>query len=283
MHKRKKIIGLYIAGILVAIFILMPIYWMFVSSISPKIELLSKPPHWFPKNPTLQNFKKLIWGGTGTSGEIPDFKRALLNSTIVALITTTISLLLSIPAGYVLSRKFQKFKQISLNIIVTARMFPEIALVLSMYLIVSRLKIINTWWALIFVYTSFILPYSIWIMYGYFLTIPKELDEAAYIDGAGIWKSFLKVDLPLALPGFSTVAIFSFLMCWDEFLYALILTFNMKAKTITVVVSEFTTRHMIDYGLMMAGGLVATIPPMLIALLLQKYIISGLTVGAVKG
>jgi len=275
--------GLYIAGAIVSLVILLPIYWMFVSAISPKVELLSKPPHWFPENPTLNNLKKLIVGGRGISGEVPNFARAMFNSTMVALITTGICLLLSIPAGYSLARKFPNFRQAYLNVIITARMFPEIALVLSMYLIVSRLKIINTWWGLIFVYTSFILPYAVWMMYGYFLAIPRELDEAAYIDGAGSWRALLMVNLPLALPGISTVSIFSFLMCWDEFLYALILTFNMKAKTITVVVSEFTTRHMIDYGLMMAGGLAATIPPLILVIIFQRYIVSGLTAGAVKG
>lgn len=282
MHKRKRI-WLYIFGLLVALVIILPIYWMFVSAVSPKVELLSKPPHWFPHNPTLSNLKKLISGGKGTSGEVPNFARAMLNSTIVALITTGICLALSIPAGYSLARRFPRFRQTYLNVIVTARMFPEIALVLSLYLIVSKLKIINTWWGLIFVYTSFILPYTIWMMYGYFLNIPKELDEAAQIDGAGDFRTLLTIDLPLALPGISTVTIFSFLMCWDEFLYALILTFNMKAKTITVAVSEFTTRHMIDYGLMMAGGLIATVPPLILVAVFQKYIISGLTSGAVKG
>ncbi len=283
MRKRKKTIGLYVAGFIVAAVILLPIYWMFVSAISPKVELLARPPHWFPHSPTLMNLKKLITGGRGTSGEVPNFARAMLNSTMVALITTGIALLFSVPAGYALARKFPQFRKTYLNIIITARMFPEIALVLSMYLIVSRLRLINTWGGLVFVYTSFILPYSIWMMYGYFLTIPKELDEAAYIDGAGSWKALLTVDLPLALPGISTVSIFSFLMCWDEFLYALILTFDIKAKTITVVVSEFTTRHMIDYGLMMAGGLVATVPPLILVIVFQRYIISGLTAGAVKG
>ncbi|MCD6449806.1 MAG: carbohydrate ABC transporter permease [Thermotogaceae bacterium] len=283
LRKKKKRILLYVAGVIVAAVIILPLYWMFVSAISPKVELLAHPPHWFPHDPTLINLKKLIFGGKGTSGEVPNFARAMLNSTMVALITTGICLFLSIPAGYALARKFPGFRQTYLNIIITARMFPEIALVLSMYIIVSKLRIINTWWGLVFVYTSFILPYSIWMMYGYFLTIPKELDEAAYIDGAGSWKALLTVDLPLTLPGIATVSIFSFLMCWDEFLYALILTFNMKAKTITVVVSEFTTRHMIDYGLMMAGGLVATIPPLILVIIFQRYIITGLTAGAVKG
>jgi len=283
MRKKRRIIGLYIAGIIVAVVIFLPIYWMFVSAVSPKIELLAHPPHWFPHHPTLTNMKKLIIGGEGTSGEVPNFARAMLNSTVVALITTGIALLLSVPAGYALARKFPNFKKTYLNIIITARMFPEIALVLSMYIIISRLKLINTWWGLVIVYTSFILPYAIWMMYGYFLAIPRELDEAAYIDGAGSWKALLTIDLPLALPGISTVSIFSFLMCWDEFLYALILTFDIKAKTITVVVSEFTTRHMIDYGLMMAGGLVATIPPLILVIIFQRHIISGLTAGAVKG
>lgn len=283
MHKKAKRIWLYVAGIIICIVILAPMYWMFVSAISPKVELLSTPPHWFPENPTIENFKKLITGGNGTSGEIPNFAKALLNSTGIALIAGFISLVLATFAGYALAKQFKRFKKAYLNLIVTLRMFPEVALALSLYLIITKLGLMNTWWGLIIVYTSFILPYSIWMMYGYFLTIPNELDEVAKIDGASTIKSFFKINLPLVLPGLSTTFIFTFLMCWDEFFYGLILTSDMRAKTITVAVSEFTTRHLIDYSMMMAGGLVATIPPLIIAAIFQKYIIQGMTSGAVKG
>lgn len=281
---RKKNISLYIAGIIIAIVILAPIYWMIISAISPKVELLTKPPHWFPHNPSAANFLKLIKGGEGTSGEIPNFSKAMINSFGIAILTGAIAIVLALFAAYSLSRLLgRKVKNIYLNSIIIFRMFPEISLVLALYLIITKMGLIDTWLALIIVYLSFVLPYSIWMLYGFFLKIPRELEEAAKIDGASTMKIFLKIDLPLLIPQISTTFIFIFLMCWDEFLYALILTHSMRAKTITVAVSEFTTRHMIDYGLMMAGGLLASIPPLIIATIFQKYIVQGLTAGAVKG
>ena len=162
-------------------------------------------------------------------------------------------------------------------------MLPEIATIIPLYFIMKSLNLINTITCLVLVYTSFTLPFVIWMMESYFETIPIEIEDAAAIDGLNRFGIFTRIMLPLSLPGIVTTLIFTFLTAWDEFLFALIMTSTYQSKTLTVAISEFTTRHMIDYGLMMTGGLLAALPPMLIALVLQKYIISGLTSGAIKG
>jgi multiple sugar transport system permease protein len=167
--------------------------------------------------------------------------------------------------------------------IIALRMLPEIVTVVPLYIIMKKLGLNNTLLGLILVYTSFTLPFVIWMMESYFEAIPVELEDAASIDGLSRLGIFFKIIMPLSLPGLITTAIFTLLTAWDEFLFALIMTSTYQAKTLTVAISEFTTRHMIDYGLMMTGGLLSALPPLLVALALQKYIVSGLTSGAIKG
>jgi multiple sugar transport system permease protein len=145
-----------------------------------------------------------------------------------------------------------------------------------------HLNLADTKIFLVIVYSSFVLPFVIWILKGYFETIPASMEEAALIDGAGRLTIIRHIVIPMALPGIITTVIFAMLACWDEFLFALIFTATYNSKTLTVAISEFTTRHMIDYGLMTTGGIIASLPPILVALLLQRYIINGLTEGSVK-
>jgi multiple sugar transport system permease protein len=149
-------------------------------------------------------------------------------------------------------------------------------------MIMKQMGLADTKTFLVIVYSSFVLPFVIWLLESYFRTIPKSLEEAAVMDGAGHMKIILHVIIPLSLPGIITTSIFALLNTWDEFLFALIFTNSYNAKTITVAISEFTTRHMIDYGMMTAGGVVAALPPILVSLVLQKYIVNGLTEGSVK-
>jgi len=284
--KRKPIDGffLYFFVAVFAIIILAPIYWLLVSAFSSKAELLSVPVHWFPKQIYLGNFTKIFQGGLNISGgEVPPFGTAVKNSMIVAGVTTLICITIGGLAAYAFGRmRFFLSNQLFIAII-ALRMLPEIVMVVPLYMIMKRLGLNNTLIGLILVYSCFTLPFVIWMMESYFESIPVELEDAASIDGLSRAGIFLKIIVPLSLPGLITTAIFTLLTAWDEFLFALIMTSTYEAKTLTVAISEFTTRHMIDYGLMMTGGLLSALPPLLIALALQKYIISGLTSGAVKG
>lgn len=283
LKMKKTIIGISAFTLVAAI--LAPFAWLIISSISTKVELLSTPIHWFPQHPTLINYKKLLVGGITSigGGEIPPFKDALRNSIIVSGSVTLICVAIGSLAAYAFATMEFWLKKQMLLVVIAIRMIPEIALVLPLYMIMRKIKIMDTQLVLIIVYSSFILPFVIWIMKSYFQTIPKELHEAAYIDGCSTIGTLWRIILPLSLPGIMTTCIFALLAAWDEFLFALILTSTYAAKTLPVSISEFTTRHMVDYGLMATGGLIAAIPPIIVALLLQKYIINGLTEGSVKG
>jgi multiple sugar transport system permease protein len=286
MKERKPVYTflLYLAVTLLVVFILLPFLWLFISSISPKVELISVPPHWIPQNPTFDNYAKLL-GVSDTSlsmGELPEFGTALLNSSLVSLGATGLCVVVGILAAYAFARFRFKIKNQMMLVIIALRMLPEIALVLPLYMIMRHLNLADTKIFLILVYTSFVLPFVIWMLKGYFESIPASMEEVALIDGAGRLAIIRHIVIPMALPGIIATVIFAILACWDEFLFALIFTATYKSKTLPVAISEFTTRHMIDYGLMTTGGIIASLPPILIALALQRYIINGLTEGSVK-
>jgi multiple sugar transport system permease protein len=274
----------HLAAAVLMLFIFLPFIWLFISSISPKVELIAVPPHWIPQNPTADNYLKLLGSSSASisMGELPDFGTALLNSSVVSLGATGLCLVVGIPAAYAFARlRFRMRNQLMLTVI-CLRMLPEIALVLPLYMIMRHLNLADTKIFLVIVYSSFVLPFVIWILRGYFETIPASMEEAALIDGAGRLTIIRHIVIPMALPGIITTVIFAMLACWDEFLFALIFTATYHSKTLTVAISEFTTRHMIDYGLMATGGIIASLPPILVALVLQRYIINGLTEGSVK-
>lgn len=282
--ERRKRIWVNIAAVVLMIYIIVPFIWLFISSISPKVELIATPPHWIPENPSFNNYLKLLGlqEASISTGEIPPFKTAMRNSIIVDLCATGLSVIIGIFAAYAFARlEFRGKKGMMLSVI-ALRMLPEIALVLPLYMIMQKLGMSDSKVFLTLVYMSFILPFVIWILRSYFESIPVTLEESAILDGASRFTVIRKIVFPLALPGIVTTCIFSLLTCWDEFLFSLIFTATYNAKTVTVAISEFTTRHMIDFGLMMAGGMLAALPPIIFALVLQKYVVSGLTEGALK-
>lgn len=282
--EKKKRIFVNIAAVILMIYIILPFVWLFISSISPKVELIATPPHWIPEKPSFNNYLKLLGlqEASLSTGEIPPFNTAMRNSIVVALSSTGLSVFIGIFAAYAFSRLEFRGKNAMLISVIALRMLPEIALVLPLYMIMQKLNMSDSKVFLTLVYMSFVLPFVIWILRSYFESIPVTLEEAALIDGASRWTIIWKIVFPLALPGIITTCIFCLLTCWDEFLFSLIFTTSYNAKTVTVAISEFTTRHMIDYGLMMAGGMLASLPPILFALLLQKYVVNGLTEGSVK-
>lgn len=287
-HSRRRTRTILCMGIalLVALFILAPFYWLLVSSISEKSELLAIPLRWFPEHPSLANYRTLLSDEGVMSisgGEIPPFKLALRNSFVVCASVNVLCLAVGGVAAYAFSRMRFWFKRQFLLTIIAVRMLPEISLVVPLYMIMRRFHLLDTPYVLILVYSSFILPFTIWMLKSYFESIPVELEEAAVIDGCSRMGVLVRIILPLAVPGIITTAIFTLLTAWDEFLFALIMTSTYAAKTIPVSISEFTTRHLVDYGLMTTGGVIAAIPPVVLAILLQKYIIRGLTEGGVKG
>jgi multiple sugar transport system permease protein len=282
----------WIGLILLAIFTLLPFLYLMTSSISNQIELLDG--HLFPSHPTLINYQHLFQG-SGSS----DFMSAMVNSIRVSLWTTGLSMAIGIFASYAFARIKFPFRMTSLFAILAMQILPSVSIVVPMYIMMRNgltvgipftnivffhtQPLLDNVWSLIIAYTSFSLPFVIWLLSGYFQTIPKELEESAYVDGCGRFGTMFRIVLPLSLPGLAATAIFTLLSSWDEFMFANAFTQTYASKTLPIAISEFIGKHGMDWGLMTAGGFIASLPPVLISLFLYKYIVNGVTAGSVKG
>ncbi len=285
MHYRKIAQKLFLSllSLPVLFFIFFPLLWLFSASLSNQVELFSVPPHWIPQQPTFQNYLDIFFPNQAASSVPRTFAIALLNSIKIATAVTIVCILVGSLAAYALTRIPFKFNRtIQLGIIAT-RMIPEVSLVLPLFIIASSLQLINRPIVLIITYLSFALPYAIWLMAAYFQTVPIELEDAARLDGCSRLGILFRVVMPISTPGLVSTAMFVFLLAWDEFFYALIFTSTLAAKTVPVAIAEFIGRYVVNINGMMAGGIIAALPPVLLGLIFQRYIISGMTAGAVKG
>lgn len=280
-HNIERVL-IHLAALVVAVVILAPFLWLVISSVASGSDLLARPLRWIPSHLSFSRYVQ-IFTSTEPGEAAFTFRHALINSMEVAAGSVTVSTAVGLFAAYAFARlRFPGRNGLAL-LFLTTYMLPPIALVIPLYLILAHLHLRDSVLGLIIIYCSFITPYVIWIMKGYFEAIPVELEEAAMVDGSSRIGALFRIILPLSAPGLVTTLIFSLLLAWDEFLYALIMTSSVQAKTIPVAIAEFSGAHMVDYGMMAAGGVLAALPPVLLALLLQKQIISGLTSGAIKG
>jgi multiple sugar transport system permease protein len=282
-QKPLRKLFLFLLTIPVFLMIYLPVIWLVISSISTRAELLSVPMHWIPQNPTLRNYVDILTPGTATSEVARTFKVTLRNSLVVASSVTIISLLVGSLASYALVRIKFPFRRGFLIGILGTRMIPEVSLVIPLYLVAAQFGLLNSPVILIATYLSFALPFAIWLMSAFFQTVPIELEDAARIDGCSRLRTLFQIIMPVAAPGLVSTALFVFLTAWDEFFFALIFTSTVAAKTVPVAIAEFTGRYVVDVSGMMTGGVLAAIPPVVLSLLFQRYIVSGLTAGAVKG
>lgn len=280
---RVNLVLLTLGVILVLLFIFLPVYWLVISSISTRSELLSVPIHWIPENPTLRNYFSVLLPGSAETEVARTFKITLRNSLVIAGSVTAISLVIGSLAAYALVRIRFRFYGVLLIFIIGTRMIPEVSLVIPLYILATRIGIYNTPIVLIAAYLCFALPFAIWLIAAFFQTIPLELEDAARIDGCSRLRTLFQIIMPISAPGLVSTALFVFLLAWDEFFFALIFTSTVAAKTVPVAIAEFTGRYVVDVTGMMTGGVLAAIPPVVLALIFQRYIVSGLTAGAVKG
>ena len=262
-------------------FSLAPFAWMVLSSFMFKSQLLTDP-FALPPHFTLNNYVRLFTSPNDGVGAA-NFIHAVINSLGICAITTVISLIIGSIGGYAFARLRFPGKNTLLLVLLAIQFLPAVTVIIPMFMMGRAAHLLDTWWILIFAYTSFALPFTLWIMRGYFESIPRSLENAARVDGCSRFGAFLRVVLPLSAPGFAATAIFTFLNAWDEFFFALIFTNTYAAKTLPVALSEFTGRHTVDFGLLMSGGVVANVLPVIIALTMQRYIVRGLTTGGVKG
>jgi multiple sugar transport system permease protein len=286
--KRKKTLNrllLFALSIPIFLFIYAPIAWLIIASLSTRADLLKVPFEWIPQSPTLQNYIDIIAPGGSASEVARTFKITIKNSFLVSSSVTLICLIAGSLAAYALVRiRFLPFRRTIMLGIMGTRMVPEISLVIPLYVLASKTRVlINTPYVLILTYLSFAIPFAIWLMASFFETIPGELEDAARIDGCTRFQTLVQIILPISSPGLVSTALFIFLGAWDEFFFALIFTSTLAAKTVPVAIAEFTGRFAVDITAMMTAGLIAAIPPVLLSLVFQRYIVSGLTAGAVKG
>ncbi len=282
LRRAGRSVLLYGLMLLALALVLAPFAWLLISSVAAPVDLLERPLRWIPAHITFQRFVDLTVGST-PDASAQGFRAALLNSSIIASTVTALSMVVGTVAAYAFARlRFPGRGWLILAFMATY-MLPPIALILPLYQIMSALHLRDTPLALIIIYSSFVTPYVIWIMRGYLETISPELDDAARVDGCSRLGALVRVIVPVAAPGLVSTALLAFLTAWDEFLYALIITQTNASKTLPVALNDFIGRHGIDFGLLATGGVIAALPPVLIAFVFQRYIVAGLTAGSVKG
>lgn len=245
-----------------------------MSSFKNYAEMFRIPPTLYPKLFTLNNYIDVYHGS---------FFYCIRNSLIIALVSMLISVIIGVPAAYSFARLKSSWFMVIFFIILAIRMFPSVSFMLPMYLMFRALGFYNTRLAVIASHLTWQLPFVIWMLEGYIRDIPNELEEAARIDGCSRWSAMLKVILPLAAPGLSVAGIFAFIMSWNEFPFALVLTSTTSAKTATVNIAETITSYQIFWGQMTASGTIFVLPVLIFSLFIQKYLIKALISGAVKG
>ena len=273
----RRLMTLYLPLSLASILLLFPFYWMLITSIKTDRELidLNGLPFWVFQ-PTLEHYR-VLFAETG-------FLRWALNTLTISVVATAISLVCSILAGYSLARlRFRGAGAIAGAIFVTY-LVPQTLLFLPLLEVVRQLGLSNTLWSMILTYPTILIPFSTWLLMGYFRSIPRELEESALIDGASRLRAMTQIVLPLALPGILSAGIFAFTLSWNEFIYALVFTNSTDIKTIPVgVVTELVKGDVYFWGSLMAGALLGSVPVALIYSFFVEHYVGGLTAGAVKG
>jgi len=282
----RRTVFLSLAGVAVGIYILAPFCWLLMTSFMHERDALTVPTQWIPRHPTLEHYE-MFFHPSGTSAIVggraaEEMLPGMLNSLLAALGTAVVNLVLGTLAGYSLARLRFRGQGALLGLYLGSRMVPGIALIVPLYLTLKNLGMLDHLSALITTYVTFTLPFTIWLLKNYFQTIPRSLEEAAFMDGCSWLQMLIKVLLPVAMPGLVSAAMFAFMTAWNDYLFAVILTSTTASKTLPVVVAGFATDVTTQRTLMATGGVLAIIPPLALAFLFQRLIVQGLTSGAVK-
>lgn len=254
--------------------ILFPFYWAITASFRPETELFGTPSLW-PKQWVGEHYRRLF--------DERDFWTPVRSSLIVAGTTTLLCVVLGAFCAYAIARLEFRGKTLILGFILAVTMFPQITIVSPLYLMLRKLGLIDTYPGLILPYLTFAMPLTVWLLVSFFRQLPRELEEAGLIDGAGRLRVFGEIVLPLAWPGLATTAIITFIYCWNEFLFALSFTLGPERQTVPVAIALFRGQYQVPWGQILAAASLATAPVAILILIFQRRIVTGLTAGAVKG
>ena len=261
------------ALVFMALYVLGPFLWMLISSFEPRVLLFSRPPTWFPPSLYIENYLVAFAD--------PTIRLALRNSILVASFTSLIALLFGSLAAYAFARLRMHGRNLFFVLILATQMLPGIAILVPLYVTLRSLGLLYTYQGLILGNLTFTLPYVIWLLRAYFITVPPDIEEAACVDGCSRFGTIFRIVLPMSAPGFLSTGIFAFIGAWNEFLLASVMTNNMT-KTFTIRMSQFIGQSGINYENMFASAVLGTIPVLLLAVIFQRYIVQGLTEGAIK-
>jgi multiple sugar transport system permease protein len=268
-------------GVFLAMLILVaPGAWVVLTAFRPNIEVLARPAVWIPQNPTLDNFARLFGFSSEQQG-LP-VARYFVNSLVISITSTVVAVLIGMAGGYAFARFKFKGKGTMFLAFMLSRTVPGVALSLPLFIIWSRIGLIDTSWGLILVYLAVNIPFTIWLTDGFFRQIPQELSEAAQIDGCTRWQAFWTIEFPLARSGLASAGIFAFLTSWNEYALASQLTRTTASKTMPVGLMDFTAQFTVDWTGMSAMAVLIIIPALVLTFIVQKHLIAGLTFGGVK-
>jgi len=278
-------------------YVLGPIYWVFASSMMSESEIVSKPPNWVPDELNLQNFRSIFFyseekvtyetrratdptAGSFVPSAAQNLVPALLNSLTVGAWVAALNILLSLTAAYAIARIRFRGRNAALYSILATRVIPDIALVVPLFLVMRNLDLVDSKLALVISYLAITLPFTMYILINYFESIPVDLERAARADGCSHFQVLWHVFLPIGMPAVVASLLFAFLSSWNEFLLALILTSTINGQTLPIVISGFVFDFTTSFSFINAAGVVAIIPPVLLAILFERHIVGGLTAGA---
>ncbi|HEY8448079.1 MAG TPA: carbohydrate ABC transporter permease [Thermomicrobiales bacterium] len=273
VHLRRYLrrIGFFLCIAILLSPVLFVFFWMLSLSLKPNVENTAYPPVFIPRHPTLENFRAVF--------EKSPFDLYTRNSVIVATASTLLSLILGVPAGYGIAKA--KSHGLALFVLI-ARMTPGLSYLIPWFMLFRSLGLNNTLWALIITHLIIGLPITIWVMMGFFEDLHPEIEEAALVDGAGIWSAFRDIAVPLARPGMIVAAILSFIFSWNNFIFAVVLA-GRETRTLPVAVFNILTFEQLVWGELAAAALIVTAPVLVLTLLVQRHIVVGLTAGGMKG
>jgi multiple sugar transport system permease protein len=280
-RKRNQVI-INILGWGVLLLLAIPALWIVITAFRPNSEINTSPIVWIPRKLTLESFADMF----GLNSELRQrvaVEKYMRNSFTAAITSTIFAVTVGTMAGYAFARFRFRFHTTAFLGIMLSRSVPGVALSLPLFILFNRADLLDNIWGLALVYTAVNIPFTTWLMDGFFRQIPKDLTEAAYIDGCGHWSAFWRVELPLSLPGLATAAIFAFLAAWNEFQIVGVLARSLAAKTFPPGLFAFTGQYTVDWRGMAAMSVLMMVPAVLFVMLVQRNLVSGLTFGAVKG
>jgi multiple sugar transport system permease protein len=272
-------VGGWVFLTLLLLFATLPMAWMLLTSVKTQFAASQYPPEWWPHNPTLENYTRLLSPRSDVGQE---FLTYLLNSIWVSTATTVLGVIIAVPAAYAFSRFRFPGRELLFYSVLVRNMFPGVVFLIPLFIMMRDLRLVNTQWSLILTYLTFGLPLSIWLLKGFYDNIPPQLEQAARIDGASRFQAFLRVAMPLSSPGIIATAIYSFVQAWNEYIYALTFLTSRDKLTLPVGLQRFFTEYATDWPGLMAAAFIMSVPVVVLFLILQRYFVRALAEGAVK-